>query len=292
MELDPLALSRHAALGDFLAKEGRVNEARVIIQGIMNLFDSVESYRVIGQLTELIGEFDQAIAWGIRARDREPDNPDHTANLASLFTMIGDFETAISLEPEPNLWMLFQMRRYPELIDIAEFLMIEEPDDMNVRYLLAFAYNATGQFESAIHVLHSTGLPDSILNDTARSVTEIEAFHWLINALLGLDQPEAIELARSLASFSEKVPLHGQNGWIAVYKGCNLGALGRHDEALETFRLLMKSPRLFWDPVLRDFECLRPLYKNPGYQEVLQDQEDRRSPHSRTPARYAGRVWS
>ena len=277
LELDPLSLSRHAALGDYFGKEGRVEEVQAVIQNIRELFDDAEAYRAIGWLKELIGEVDQAIAWTIRARDLEPENPDHVGKLAALYAVIGDFETALLLEPEPGIGLLFRMRRYPQLIDVAEFLMIEEPEDMEVRYLLAFAYTATGNFESAIHVLSSTGLPDSLFDGEARSVADIEGFFTLTNALAAIGQPETTELAHSLALFSENGPWWGDIGWLALHRGCGLAIMDRYDDALQLLVRVKESRRLLWNPVIRDTYCFQRFVDEPAYQDILRDQEQRRA---------------
>jgi TolB-like protein/tetratricopeptide (TPR) repeat protein len=284
LALDPLSLSRHAALGEYLGKDGgylgkevRLDEIREIIRGIAELFDDVESNRAVGWLHELIGELDRAIAWTLRARDLEPDNPDHVANLAQLFVAIGDIETALRLEPRPSVGMLLQMRRYQDLIDIAEFLMIEEPNDMEVRYLLAFAYVATRQFEAAIHVLGSTGLPDSLLNNRVRSVSEVEAFMTLINALAGVEQKETAKLAQSLALFFEDGPWWGEIGWISLFRACSLEILGRHEEALQQLVQVKESSRMLRDPLFRDSYCFRQYVEEPAYQDILRHFDERRA---------------
>ncbi|MDX1572173.1 MAG: hypothetical protein R3200_16945, partial [Xanthomonadales bacterium] len=199
MDLDPLSVSRRAALGELLGQAGRIEEVREVIRGIRQLFDSVESYRAIGWLKELIGEYDEAIAWTIRARELEPGNPDHVSKLAILFALIGDPETAERLESGPSLGLLFQLRRYGDLVDDGELRMIDDPGDIEARFLLALAYNATGQFASAIRVLKSVGIPSTSIDQPVRSVLEIEASFTFVNALAGLAEPESLELARSLA---------------------------------------------------------------------------------------------
>ena len=277
LALDPLSLSRHAALGEYLGQNGQFDEVEAVIEGIRNLFDDAESYRLIGWLKELTGKPDQAIGWTIRARDLEPDNPDHIGRLAELYAVIGDFDTALQLEPEPGVGLLFQMRRYPEMIDIAEFLVIEEPEDLHLRLLLAFAYTATDQFESAINMLSSTGLPDSVLNDQARSIAEIEGFLTLINALAGAGTNETVDLAKQLALWAENVPWWGDIGWIGLNRGCGLAILGRHEEALQQLVRVKESPRLRREPLLRDSFCFRQYADNPFYLDVLRDQEERRA---------------
>ena len=72
--------------------------------------------------------------------------------------------TAILLLAAPRSpGVLFQLRRYDEFIDAAQLRMIEEPNDASIRYLLGFAYVAVGEYQLAIHVLGSTGLPDTVL---------------------------------------------------------------------------------------------------------------------------------
>ena len=47
--------------------------------------------------------------------------------------------------------------------------MIEEPEDVLVRYTLAFAYDAMGQHDLAIRILRLSGLPDIVLEETMRN---------------------------------------------------------------------------------------------------------------------------
>ena len=139
LDLDPLSLARHAALGEFLAHQARVDKTREVIERIKIRFDSAAAYRVIARLLELTGEIDNSIAWTIKARDREPNNPDHISSLAELYSEIGDFDTAEALEPELGIGLLYKMGRYNDLIDKAELLIFDEPVDIELRYLLAFA---------------------------------------------------------------------------------------------------------------------------------------------------------
>jgi tetratricopeptide (TPR) repeat protein len=277
LDLDRLSLARHAALGEFLGQEGREDGVRQVIEGIRDLFDSAESYRVIARLKEMIGELDQAIGWALRARDVEPDNPDHVHQLADLYAIIGDFDTAQTLEPAPGLGLLLRMRRYGELIDQAEFSMIEDPSDIGIKYMLAFAYQATGQFESALHILSLTGLPDTALSDQMRSAHEHWAFLTLINVLAAAGTEETLELAHSLAEYNDSSPWHGDIGSIATARSCTLAILGRHDEALKLLPRMNESGRLVSTYWLQDAWCFRQYAEKPEYLEALRDQEDRRA---------------
>jgi len=277
LELDPLSLARHAALGDYLGKDGYVEEVLEVIENIESLFDDAEAYRVIGWLYEIIGQLDVAIAWTIKALDMEPGNPDHTAKLADLYALIGDAETALQLNPYPDPGVLFQLRRYHELIDAAQLRMIEEPNDASIRYLLGFAYVAVGEYQLAIHVLGSTGLPDTVLEDKLRTVMEGEAFMTLINAMSASDIPEAVELGQTLARSQESEEWWGDIGWIGLYRSCNFSILGNEERTLHWLSRIKESPRLRPDPYLRDSWCFKRYADHSVYLDVLKHQDEQRA---------------
>jgi TolB-like protein/cytochrome c-type biogenesis protein CcmH/NrfG len=277
LELDPLSLTRHAALGDYYGKDGYTEELIEVIENIERLFDDAEAYRVIGWLYELLGQLDVAIAWTIKALDIEPDNPDHTAKLADLYAMIGDVDTVHQLNPYPDPGVLFQLRRYEEFIDAAQMRMIEEPNDAGIRYLLGFAYVAVGEYQLAIHVLGSTGLPDTVLEGKLRTVMEGEAYMTLVNAMSASDIPEAVELAQNLARKYESEEWWGDIGWIGLYRSCNYAILGNDERALHWLARIKESPRLRPDPYLRDSWCYRRFADHPVYQDVLTHQDEQRA---------------
>ncbi len=238
------------------------------------MFHDVAAYQLLAKLQELSGNVDQAIAWTIRARDREPGNPLHVGRLVDLYAEIGDFDTAMSLEPEPSVGLLFKMRRYPELIDDAEILMIEEPEDLVLRYLLAFAYNATGQFESAIWVLGSTGLPDSYINGVWLG-NEMEGYMTFVNAVLGVGE---LQIADELAEFWNNTGYYdNRDWWQFTYYACATAVLGRDAEALQYLQESIGSSRLAREPILRDSTCFQRYSDEPIYQEVLQHFDEQRS---------------
>ncbi|NGX17516.1 tetratricopeptide repeat protein [Wenzhouxiangella sp. XN24] len=272
--LDPLSLSRHAALGEYYGKEGQVEQVQLIMRRVIELFDGVEAYRLVGRLQELMGNVDQAIAWTLRARDAEPDNPDHRGRLAELYGVLGDFEATLALEPEPSLGLLFLMRRYEALIDLAELQMIEHPDDISARYLLAFAYHATGNHAGAIRILSTTGQPDIVLDNTSRTVGDHLGFFILIDALAAAGEEET---ARRLALAVDRFHVgHNTSWWYHFHIGCIEALHGRTEASLDRLALIKNSPELPWESLLRDSHCVQQLADEPAYQDVLRHTEARR----------------
>ena len=275
LELDPLSLSRYAALGEFYGHAGLLDNMYEVIERMQQNFDTADAYRVTSWLLELAGRIDESVAWALRARDREPDNPDHISKLAELYTLMGDFETALQLEPEPGVGLLFLMRRYEELIDQAEFMVIERPQDVELHYVLAFAYNATGQFESAVHILSRTGQPDTFLEHRVRSAADIEGYFALVNALAGAGQ---INLAKELAGYFEAelwdaIP----DWWNKAYGACGLAVMEQDDKALEILQRIEDSPRLPLVSVIMDSFCFQRYEENPDYQALIHLVEERQA---------------
>jgi len=284
VEVDRLSLSRHGALGGYFASEGYIDETLDVIRDVRELFDNdrsgkkVETYRLIGKLLELIGRVDEAIAWTLKARDIEPDNPDHVGRLAELYATIWDFETALELEPEAGIGLLFHMRRYPALIDKAADLMIDEPDDIYIRYLLSFGYNTVGKYADALYVLSTTGQPDTIQGGYVRSAADVEGYYTLINALEGTGSEEtksyAVKLAESVQDADEG---KGSNWWYNFHTSCGLAIMGRKEEALDYIARVATSPQLPWDAFLRDAVCMQKLAGEPVYEEMLNLVDERRA---------------
>ena len=274
LALDPLSLSRYAALGDYLGKNAKIDELMQVVRSVQSLFDGPQAYRLIGDLIEFTGKIDETIAWTINARDLEPDNPDHVERLAELFALIGDASTATALKPEPGIGLLFRLQRYADVIDAGEFLMIEEPDDALVRYTLAFALNATGQYESAIRILRLSGLPDSVLTENTRAI-DLEAYVMLANAVYGAGE---FELAEELANWwLRRDHTNPPDWWSPALDACMLAIVGRDEEALARFEDITKSARIPWVSVTQDSVCFRRFADNPRYNAVLEHSDARRA---------------
>ena len=52
---------------------------------------------------------------------------------------------------------------------------------------------------------------------------------------------------------------------------------GRYDDALQLLVRVKESPRLLWDPIIRDSYCFQQFVDEPTYQDILRDQEERRA---------------
>ncbi len=267
LDVDRLSLERYAALGTYLGLEGHYEEARVVIGQIDTLFNGPAAWRAMAFLHEFLGEFDRSIAYTIKARDSEPDNPSHVQKLAEYFADIGDADKALMLDPN-GIGVLFKLRRYEDMISIAEFAMIDEPDSLRIRSLLGIAYNATGQFESTLHVISTTGVPDSVLNGW-RSIEEMDAYQALTNALNAVGETEtARELAR--ISVYEIGYTDGFDFQLTVAQACDRAILGEDDEARNSMKRAMQGFRLAWDPVLKDAPCFERFQDDPVYQEMVE----------------------
>ena len=274
LELDPLSLGRHAALGEFLAHEARVEQADKMIERIQHRFDSAAAYRVIARMYEVTGRIDRAVAFTIMARNLEPDNADHASALAELYAELGDFATAEMMAADDDIGLQFKMRRYRQFIDQAELRVVDQPNDIQLRYLLAYAYNVQSNPEGAIRLLRSIGQPLTVKREN-RQALEVEAFVVYIDAL---DATGNTARARELAEwFYNWQHTTSANWWVHVKLACALAVLGRDDEALSRLERVVDSPRLIWDSTLKDMRCLQRYRDSDRYQAVLRAIDERRN---------------
>lgn len=272
LELDPFSLSRHADLGYFLGNEARIEETEQIIERIKAMFDTAQSYRLVADLLNLIGRTDESIAWTVRAMEREPDETLHVSALAEYLIDIGAVAIALKLEPDPSIGLLIKLRRYAEFIERAEFRMIDEPDDIYLRYLLAYAYNVTGRHSDAVRTLRNAGVGGDWESEP-RQIIDIEAIVLLADATHASGE---IELGRKIAeSWLGRAHTTSPNWWIHLYSACAYAILDRDAEAIDEFELIRKSPRLPWTHLLRDSRCLLKFTGEPQYAEMLNHVKDR-----------------
>jgi hypothetical protein len=115
-----------------------------------------------------------------------------------------------------QLWL---QRRYNELVDLGQDYVIDHPDEIKAKYLLAFGYNAIEDFTSAKYLLENMGLPPPPGTDPVRDGnTDTQYPQFLasyVDALqsLGGNDSLAMDLARYLLSM-------GHSGdWDVYAKG-------------------------------------------------------------------------
>ena len=275
LDLDPLNVARYAALGHFLAHIDRFDEVRALAEQMQKTFDGATAYRAIAHLYDLLGDVDHAIAWTIKARDAEPDDPLHVEKLAEYYTDIGDYETPAALDPDIGVGLLFKMRRYEEMIDKAELQMIDYPEDTQLRVYLGFAYNATGQFDAAIRIITTSGVLDSY-SHTRRNTEESDAFAVLLDAAYGSGE---IERARELAEWETATHYDSDasDWWISLERACTQAILGNDGVVYRLFQRTLESNHLAWEPMLKEHLCFRRFADDPAYLAVVKHFDDRRA---------------
>lgn len=278
LNLDPQSLERYRDLGGYYGATGKRQQALLLAQDIQLRFDDARSYQVLARMYEQTGDVDVAIAWVRKAVQREPENPEFKWQLAELYSRIGESDMANFYQPEPGLAKLYWQRRYDELIDAAEEAMIAYPNELPIRYMLAFAYNVQGRYDEAISLLERSGLPQRATSNT-RFVAAVEALVTLASAYQAVGRTEeANEALKFLFTYVQKVIDVGvdEHYWPWLYGACALSIAGRNEEALAHLGRIVESSELVWEPVLRDAPCFAPFANHPGYLAVLEDFERRR----------------
>jgi TolB-like protein/tetratricopeptide (TPR) repeat protein len=272
---DRLNVVRYAALGSFLALNGQPGEARDVVKQMIAIFDSAAAYRAIADVLDEIGDVDHSIAWTIKARDAEPNNPLHNEKLAEYYVDIGDYETARDLMPNMGVGLLFKMQRYEEMIDEAEILMIEDPDDVELRVYLSIAYSAVERFDDAIRVISTSGLLDSLPNGW-RSPREWEGYWAVMNAAYGSGE---IERARDLAKWWQtfRPPDDTSEWWVALGAACTFAIIGDDDEVHRRFQRAQEGRHLAWRPMLEDAQCFERFANDPAFQSTVKHFDDHRA---------------
>jgi len=275
LKLDRLNVTRYAALGRFLALNDRHDEARDIVEQLIALFDDAAAYRAIAEILSLTGDVDHAIAWTIKARNAEPGNPLHVQKLAEFYTDIGAFDTAAALEPDLGIGLLFKMRRYDEMIDQAEFAMIDFPEDMQLRVYLAVAYNAVGNHEAAVRMISTSGLLDSFTS-ARRSTEEFDGFQALVDAAYASGE---IEWAKELVEWNMDRYYNAEttDWWVALGVACGAAIIGNDERVREYLGRAQKGKNLVWEPMLKDAQCFKKYANDPQFQAVVRHFDELRA---------------
>jgi TolB-like protein/Tfp pilus assembly protein PilF len=278
-DVDPMTLLRHANLGYQLAFGGSRDEAISVMERILALFPNAPGYLAAARIAEAYGEPDEAIGYALRARLLRPDDPDIAGQLAESHARIGDFESAAMFEPEPGIGQLFWQRRYSELVDLGEELMIDQLADFDVLFLLAFALNTEGRFDESLRILDLAGMPDTALSESRRAI-EVHYLVTMIGALQGVgDEHRARELIEWNLEFNRRMTRDSEGkGWLNhLSEACLLSATGKDDEALDLIELLPELGTIAWLPWLKDHTCFQKFVDEPRYVSVVSAIEARQS---------------
>lgn len=266
-ETDPGSLSRYADLGNFLANEARIEEVDELIDEILGRFDTPESYRVVARMLDLVGRVDESIGWLLRARGRQPGDPTFNWAIAELLVDIGAYDAALELEPEPPLGVLLKMGSPDEFIDKAELAVIDDPADITLQYLLAFAYDANGDFEQAVRLLDRARVLD-MMRPVTRNIWDFEALHTWIHANVQIGNDDittgAVDMLRNYQYTKSS------NWWVSYYDACREASVGNDDIALDSLEKAYLSPRLPLLYLYRDAGCMHSLRTRPRYTAVLE----------------------
>ena len=278
LELDPMSVSRYRDLGNYYGISGRREETIEIADKVSARFDDPNALLAIARLHETTGEFDVAIAWALRAHNADPEYQDATWMLAELYARISDFESARLYIPEPDFILLYWERRYEEMIELGEELVLEQPNQDQLWFYLARAYNAIGNFDQAIYVLENQHLPKNLYVDSRHS-NAIEASVTLADALnTSGQQDRADELGNWLRNFFQAIEsTGGENGWWPhLHEACLQSILGEDAKSLDVLERMVDTLGMPWYPMLRDAPCFQKFADEPRYQSVVSSIEKRK----------------
>jgi len=283
LQVDPASLVRFADLGYIIAFEGDTDstaEVRSLIDRVLALFPSAAGYLAAARIAEAYGIPDEAIAYALKARILRPDDPDISGQLAEMHARIGDFESAKLFEPDPGMGQLFWQRRYPEMIDLGEELVIDQPDDVDVVFLLAFALNTQGRFEESLQLLDYVGMPENALSESRRA-NEVHALLSMLGAMSAEgDIEHAVALADWHVKFAQKMisRTRQDHSWAShVSMACAMAVLEKDAEALKELEVLPTLAPIVWMPWLKDQACFQKFAGEPRYQAVVDAMEARLS---------------
>jgi len=269
--LDPLSLARYSDLGNFYAMAGLEPEAHALAREVLERFPDSECYSVAARIFERVGDIDVGIALATRALELDPEARERAWQIAELYARIGDFEAARRYEGELEPSQLFWARRYDELIDVGSDRLIDDPGDLKLYYMVAFALNAEGYHTGAVRLLRQAGLPERVLAPSRRN-DGIQALATMYDALQQIGEHA---LARQYAEWSRDHMQTqfdtggGLDWWANAYQACAFEVLGERERALARIERIPASPGLIWMPLILDGHCFRRLADQPRYQAVI-----------------------
>ncbi len=278
IRLDRQSLSRYVAYAEYLGTIEEMDQLRDLAREIGTRFPNARGYKALSRVYELTGELDIGIAWGLKALQLQPDDQEIKWQIAELYTRIGDLTVATRFDPESTgqFWL---QRRYDELTDLAQTVVIDNPGDVRAKYYLAFAYNATGDFANAKYLLKSMGMPLPADLDPGDGLVPM-ALASYIDSLQSLGGNESLVsemLAERVANHRSGVAAGmGKSWYLNSLFACTEAQLGHYSDSLDRLERAVNAQGLVWSPLVQDMPCLKRLAAEPRYKAAIDHIEERK----------------
>jgi hypothetical protein len=160
------------------------------------------------------------------------------------------------------------------MIDKAEELIFDYPEDTQLRVYLAAAYSFSGKPELAVRLIQNSGILDVVVNGW-RATEEFVAFTVLTDSAYAAGN---IEEARELIAWMADTHYMGQAAywWVSITIGCEKAILGNDAEVRRKLQLALEGDQLVWDPMLKDVACYQRFRDDPDYLAVVNHFDERR----------------
>jgi serine/threonine protein kinase/TolB-like protein/thioredoxin-like negative regulator of GroEL len=279
IRLDRQSLSRYTAYAEYLGSIEDMDKLRDLGREIAASFPNARGFAALARLYDMTGELDIGIAWGLKALQQQPDDPETKEQIAELYAKIGDFTAASRYDPG-SISQFWLQGRYGELIDLAQDYLIEHPEDLDAKYYLAFAYNATGDFATAKYLLERMGVPVLPDRDPGNPIFP-RANSSYIDALqsLGGNESRVEELARERVANTRNSlgpGGHAKSWWANALGACAYTQVGNYSVALDLLDAAVNAKGLPWSSLLQDSPCFKRLAGEPRYKAAIDHLEDRK----------------
>jgi serine/threonine protein kinase/tetratricopeptide (TPR) repeat protein/TolB-like protein len=269
LELDRERLSRYVDFAEYYVISESMDRVHELGDEIQARFPNARGDRALARLHEIAGELDIGIAYGLRAYRAAPEDPDNARQVAELYARIGMFDEAAEFDPETPPNLLYFSRDYVGLREETAELMIGEPNDLKLRYMLAFAHNVLNEPQDAKRILEGAGLPIDQFAEFRTGAID-EAMTTYIDALQAIDPNSA--KARELAEkkIMQLTSARGRSWWNLAYQSCTQSQLGNIEQALAMIERIKLSKGLAMSPFLQDGLCFQRLAGDARYEGVIE----------------------
>jgi tetratricopeptide (TPR) repeat protein/TolB-like protein len=278
LDLDRQSLSRYADYGEYLGTIEGTDRLMELANAVESRFPNARGYLALARLYDLMGDFDVAIAWGLKAFRLQPDDAFTKWQIAELYARIGDWDKAKEFDPDSGIGLLLIQRRYNDLIDKAQEAIIDNPNDLDVYYDLAFAYNATGDFASAKRLLQRLGFPEIAVGTEFSTNVDDQALTNYIDALQALgEEADAQDIATRFLAWdvASRQPIFEKAWWVQLQNACKEITLGEVGSGLDMLDRVKNTRGLAWSWFLLDSPCFKRIASEPRYVAVIDRLEER-----------------